>query len=330
MRAIVIERNGGVEVFEEKELSSPEATPGHVVVDVRATSVNPLDMKLRRAAMPFSRPFPQILHGDVAGVVRAVGPGVTTFKVGDEVYGCAGGVKGTPSGALAEHMLADARLLAHKPKSLSFGDAAALPLVAITTWEALIDRLEVRAGDKLLVHGGVGGVGHFAVQMGAWLGADVSSTVSNADDMKTVLGFGARYAINYKTTAVEDYVAEQTGGRGFDHVFETVGGENMQKSFAAIRYVGKIASIATGGQHEMMPLYVKGGTLHSVLMLLPMLTGEGREHHGKILAKTAELVDRGKLRPLVDPRRFTFGEIKDAHAHLESGKAYGKVIIERR
>ena len=148
MQAIVIEHFGEPNVFEEADLSIPPVSPNHVLVKVAATSVNPVDLKIRQGAVADIAPdFPAVLHGDVAGVIEAVGEGVTNFKAGDEVYACAGGVKGT-SGALAEYMLADADLVAHKPKSLSMAEAAALPLVSITAWNGLVDRVKIQSGQK--------------------------------------------------------------------------------------------------------------------------------------------------------------------------------------
>lgn len=175
MRAMVIDRQGPSSVFHEAERPCPQTRPGHVLIRVRASSVNPVDYKIR-SGMPIAPDFPAVLHGDVAGEVVEVGEGVSDFAVGDAVYGCAGGVSGT-QGALAEYMLADARLLAPKPSNLSMEQAAALPLVGITAWEGL-ERTRVIAGANVLVHGGTGGVGHMALQLARTLGATITTTVS--------------------------------------------------------------------------------------------------------------------------------------------------------
>src|SRR5665213_1799094 len=141
MKAQVITQFGDPSVFVEKEVPKPSIQPGHVLIRVKATSVNPVDYKIRAGkALPIAPVLPAILHGDVAGVIEEVGEGVKGFKIGDEVFGCAGGVKGL-GGALAEFMLADARLIAHKPTTLSMAEAAALPLVSITAWEALFEKI---------------------------------------------------------------------------------------------------------------------------------------------------------------------------------------------
>ena len=172
---MIIKEIGSTEVFQLVEKSKPEVKAGHMVIEVKATSVNPLDTMLRSVETPWSENLPEILHGDVAGIVSEVGEGVTDFMVGDEVYGMAGGINGV-DGALAEFMLVDARLMAKKPKTLTMKQAAALPLVSITSYEALVDKMTVKTGDNVLIHGATGGVGHIAVQLAKVLGANVTST----------------------------------------------------------------------------------------------------------------------------------------------------------
>lgn len=166
------------------------------------------------------------MQGDVAGVVAEVGSNVSGFKVGDEVFGYAGGVKGT-GGALAEFMVADAKCLAHKPKNLSFREAAALPLVAITAWTALFDKAQVQPLEKLLIHGGIGGVEHIAVQLAHARGIEVFATVGKEEDFSPVKKLGASQAICYKKESVKEYVSRLTSGKGFDVIFDTVGGKTL-------------------------------------------------------------------------------------------------------
>lgn len=330
MKAMVLEQYNDVSPFISRDVEKPTPKAGHLVVQVRASSVNPIDVKLGKAALPFSRPLPTILHGDFAGVVTEVGAGVNSFHKGDEVYGCAGGVRGTDGGALADYMLVDADLVSHKPKSLSFEQAAVLPLVALTAWEALVDKLSVKPGQRLLVHGATGGVGHVAIQLGVWLGAKVATTAGTERQLQLAKELGAHEVINYQTELPKDYVARLTDGQGFDAIFDTVGGPNLQNSFQAIKPNGGIACSATGGNHDLSPLYLQGGSLHSVLMLLPMLTGRNRAHHGSILRKIAEIVDSGRMRPLIDERQFPFSQVAEAHRYLESGKALGKISLTHR
>ncbi|GAM71447.1 zinc-containing alcohol dehydrogenase [Vibrio sp. JCM 19236] len=170
--------------------------------------------------LPFSPPAPAVLGMDFAGVVEAVGDGVNDYQVGDEVYGCAGGL-GDLQGTLAEYMVADARLIAHKPKNLSMQQAAAIPLVGITAYEGL-DRAGLRPGHKILIHGGAGGVGHIAIQLAKHFGADVYATGSSDKQIKLIEELGAT-GINYNTESVTDYVEKYTGGVGFDVVYDSVG-----------------------------------------------------------------------------------------------------------
>ncbi len=326
MRAMIVEELGEPEVFKSATVPRPEIKPGHLLIRVEATSVNPLDCKLRSIQLPFSSPLPAVLHGDIAGVVEAVGEGVSDFQAGDEVYACAGGV-GPYSGALAEYMAVDADLAAHKPRSRSMAEAAALPLVTLTAWESLIDRAGVEAGDKVLVHAAAGGVGHVAIQLAKWRGAEVFATASSDEKMKIARDLGADAAINYKQDSVADYVGAHTGGKGFDVVFDTVGGDNLERSFEAARIMGAVVTIAGGGEHNLMLMQGKGLTLHVESMLFPLLGGSGRAEQGEILRKTAKLVDEGKLKPLIDPNAFTIDRVAEAHRHLESGKAVGKVVL---
>lgn len=328
MKAQILRQFGPPTNFEPAELPVPALIAGHVLVRVYATSVNPVDCKIRSGAVPGIAPaFPAVLHGDVAGVVEAVAPDVTSFKVGDEVYGCAGGLKGS-GGALAELMLADAQLLAHKPDTLSMREAAALPLVSITAWEALFVKNRLTAGQTVLIHGGVGGVGHIAVQLAKWCGATVAVTVRKPQDFAVVAGFGADHIINANDEEVAAYVARLTAGEGFDVVFDTVGGANIDKALAATRINGAAVTTAARSTHDLSPMHSKSLTLSVVFMLIPILTNRGRAAHGEILAQIARIVDEGKLKPLIDARRFTLATIADAHALLESGQAQGKVVVD--
>ncbi|MCW2240136.1 zinc-dependent alcohol dehydrogenase family protein [Azospirillum canadense] len=324
MRALLLKAHGGPENFELAEVPRPELRPGTVLVRLVATSLNRIDGRIREG-LPIGAPLPAILGADVAGTVEAVGTGVTGFAPGDDVFGCAGGVKGQ-GGTLAEFIVADARLLAHKPKSLSFEEAAALPLVGITAWEAL-ERTAVTAGDHALVHAGVGGVGHVAVQVAKSLGARVAATVASAEDAEFARKLGADETILYQEEEVAAYVQRLTGGRGFDAVIDTVGGANLDRSFAAAALNGRIAATAARSTHDLSPLHSKGLSLHVVFMLIPMLHDIGRDRHGRIMQALAGLADAGKLRPLIDERRFDLATAADGYRHLESGKARGKVVV---
>lgn len=327
MKAYVINNYGDTNVFERVEKEEPSAKEGYVVVRVEATSINPLDCRIRKGEYPAITPaFPAVLHGDVAGVIEEVGEGVTQFKVGDEVFGCAGGIKGN-DGALAEYMSADAKLLAIKPKNLSMTETAALPLIAITAWEAMFEKVAIKKGQKVLIHGGTGGVGHIAVQLAAWADAEVYTTVSSDENAKIARSFGAKETINFREEKVEDYVNRLTDGKGFDFIFDTVGGKNLENSMAALAMYGHIAT-TQAGTLDLNPLKMKSGSLHTALMLLPLIHNVQRERHGDIMKKITELAEAGKINPLIS-KVFNFDQVKEAHSFLESGKATGKVVISK-
>jgi NADPH2:quinone reductase len=312
--------------FLERDFPHPVLAANQVLVRIAASGVNPLDTKIRAAKAAHARqPLPAVLGLDMAGTVEAVGSGVTALKPGDEVYGMVGGVGGN-QGTLAEKIAADADLLAHKPKNLTMREAAALPLSVITAWEGLADRAKIHSGQQVLIHAGAGGVGHIAVQIARAFGANVFATVSPYK-AKIVEDFGAT-PIDYRSMSVDQYVAAHTGGRGFDIVYDTVGGGTLDASFAAVRrYTGHALSCLGWGSHALAPLSFRGATYSGVFTLLPLLNGEGRAHHGEILTRAAALAEAGKLRPLLNERTFSTAEVDAAHALVASG-SLGKVVVE--
>ena len=323
MKAMVIKTLGTSDVFQQEEKAKPTLKTGHMVVEVKATSVNPLDTMLRSSETPWSANLPEILHGDVAGIVIEAADDVSRFSVGDEVYGCAGGIAGI-DGALAEFMLVDADLMALKPTSLTMKEAAALPLVSITAWEALHNKLAVKSGDNVLIHGATGGVGHIAIQLAKYFGANVTAT-STARNMQRARTLGADNLVNVAEQSVEEYVKQYTDGIGFDAIFDTVAGENIQRSFEAARFNGAVAT--TLPIENVLQVALKSLSFHSVLMLIPMVEGINRACHGEILTKVAALVDQGLIKPLIDQSDFTIWQVADAHARLESGQAVGKITL---
>ncbi|MCK1274187.1 zinc-dependent alcohol dehydrogenase family protein [Bradyrhizobium sp. 61] len=323
MRAAILETHNAP--LRLSTVSTPEVGPREVLVRVRASAVNPLDTKIHAGAAAHARhPLPAILGIDLAGVVEQTGRDVTRFKPGDEVYGMTGGVGGVP-GSLAEFAAVDADLLAPKPANLSMREAAALPLIFITAWEGLIDRAALKAGQKVLIHGGAGGVGHVAIQIARAIGADVFATGSAAQ-RATIEGFGAVFID--RGTAIEAYVAEHTGGRGFDIVYDTVGGKVLDASFEAVRRFGHVVSALGWGTHALAPLSFRAASYSGVFTLLPLLSGEGRAHHGEIMAEATRLVEAGKLAPLVDARRFTLESVGDAYALIRDHAAKGKLVVD--
>jgi len=326
MKAQIITAFGGPENFAAAVLPDPQAGRGQVVVRQVASSVNPVDCKLRQSGGAIAPDLPAVLGCDIAGTVVEVGAGVNGFAVGDAVYGCGGGVKGF-GGGYAELVATDARLLAHKPAMLTFAEAAALPLVTITAWEGLFDRARLQAGDKVLVLGGTGGVGHVAIQLAVHRGAHVFATASSDEKGRLARRFGAEGVIDYRSEGVEDYVARLTDGQGFDIVFDATGGHDLETAFKAARHYGQVVCIVSRFTQDLAVMQARSLSLHVVFMLLPMLRGVGREAHGRIMAEAARLAESGVLKPHLDPKLFPLEKVGDAHRHLESGRAVGKVVV---
>lgn len=324
MRALFI--NTYESEFVSTEIEKPTPKKGEVLVKINASGVNPIDNKIRIGVSPYASPvLPAILGTDLAGVIEAIGEGVTQFKVGDEVYGLAGGVLGL-QGTLAEYTAVDVDLLAIKPKNLTMKEAAGIPLVVLTAWEGLIDRAKVKKGDKVLVHAGAGGVGHIVVQLAKTLGADVYATVSKQKE-DIVKSYGAT-PIDYKTTQVEDYVNQYTDGKGFDIIYDTVGGQSLDDSFKAIRHYGQISSCYAFGTHSLATSSLRSASLHGVFVLHPAISGEGRKHHSDILTQAAKLFEEGKLKPLIDPRKFTLDNAIEAHKAVSDGSSTGRIVVD--
>ena len=294
MNALLIDHPGAD--FNSARIARPEPKAGEVLVRIKASGVNPLDLKIRAGAAPHAQhPLPAILGLDLAGVVEV---GNAEFKPGDEVYGLTGGVGGVP-GSLAEYASVDARLLARKPANLSMRQAAALPLAVITAWEGLIDRAKVKSGDRVLVIG-AGGVGHVAAQLATWRGAEVK-ILRSADDSRDGLG-------------------------EFEVVFDSVG--DIPTAFAAVTRFGHVVSALGWGTHSLAPLSFKAASYSGIFTLAPLLTGVGREQHGSILRAAARLAEEGDLVPLLDHRRFTLETAGEAHALLGARQARGKLVVD--
>ena len=300
--------------------------PGEVRVKIAASGVNPLDTKIRGGKADHARQsLPAVLGLDMAGTIDEIAPDVTAFSVGDEVYGMVGGVGGL-QGTLAESMTCDARLVARKPTNLSMRQAAALPLSVITSWEALVDKANVHAGQNVLIHAGAGGVGHIAIQIARSFGAEVFATVS-LRKAKIVMSLGAT-PIDYHAQKVEEYVEEFTQGEGFDIIFDTVGGATLDQSFIAVKgCTGHVVSALGWGSHSLAPLSFRSATYSGVFTLLPLLTGEGRDHHGEILRRAAVLAEAGRLAPLLNVRRYSSAEIETAYSDVVASEV-GKTVIE--
>lgn len=289
--------------------------------------MNPVDCKVRRHGSGAAPLLPAVLGADFSGQVVAVADDVVRLSAGDEVFGCGGGLRGLPGGALAEYLLVDSRLAARKPRHLSHRESAALPLVAITALEGL-DRARVGAGDHVLVRGGTGGVGHVVIQLARALGARVTATASTPERARIALGLGAHDVADHAHESPLEIAARATDGRGFDVAFDASGGPDPTSSVAAVRRNGHVVAIAAKGAHDLGPLYARGQSLHFVMALMPMLYGEDRAAHGALLERIAASADRGELRPLLDEHAYSLADAPAAHRHMEEGRALGKVVVD--
>jgi len=310
--------------FTATQLAVPEVAPGQVLVRIKASGVNPLDTKIRAGKAAHAKhPFPAVLGMDLAGTIVSIGPGVSGFAVGDDVYGLTGGVGGL-QGSLAQYAAVDAALLAPKPSNLTMREAAALPLVFITAWEGLVDRAQVQAHQRVLIMG-AGGVGLMAIQIARAFGAQVYAVDKGAKH-RQIEELGAT-AIHRDQTP-QEYVNDHTAGQGFDLVYDTVGGPVLDASFTSVRSFGHVVSCLGWGTHSLAPLSFRAATYSGVFTLLPMLTGLGRAHHGEIMREATRLAEAGKLKPFLDPRRFDLGSAADAHGEVANGSSSGKIVID--
>lgn len=326
MKAMVIERFGTPEVFHESEIEKPKVKAGYLLVKVHASSVNPIETKIRSGLVPAITPaFPAVLNGDFSGVVVEVGDGVSEFKAGDKVFGNAGGAIGE-TGALAEYMLVDSKLIWHKPGNMDYKTSALYPLVSITAYE-LLTKAQIKEGDKVLVHGIAGGVGHIVLQLAKLKGAQVYGTVSGDSKGKSALELGADAVINYRQTSVEEYVKQYTGGKGFDVVIDTVGGENLLNSFKAVKLNGTVCTTNSRVTLDLGMMHRKAISLRCVFIMIQLVDKVERERHREILKEIKGLIEGGKLKVLKADKEFLFTEVGKAHEYLESGKAEGKIAL---
>jgi NADPH:quinone reductase-like Zn-dependent oxidoreductase len=322
MKAAVLEAHGAP--FRLATVARPVPGMGEVLVRIAASGVNPLDLKIREGAAEHARQTPPAILGiDLAGVVEATGPGVTRFRTGDEVFGVTGGVGGH-QGSLAQYAAVDADLLALKPANFSMREASVVPLVFITAWEGLVDRMAVRTGQTVLVLGGAGGVGQMVIQIARARGAAVFATGS-ASGKQTIENLGASFID--RAEPVEAFVTRVTGVRGFDLIYDTAGGSSLDDAFAAVRRFGHVVSTLGWGTHALAPLSFRAASYSGVFTLLPLLTAEGRRHHGEILSEAARMAEAGQLSPSLASQRFTLDEVDEAYRCIAEGRARGKLSI---
>lgn len=330
MRAIQLTEAGGPEVLRVVELPAPgEPAPGEIRVRVKAAGVNPVDAKIRQAPGRFGVTTPLVPGCDGAGVVTAVGEAVQHLSLGDEVYFCQCPLAGA-AGSYAEEVLVDARLAARKPAALDFAAAAAVPLVLITAWEALVDRAQVEAGQRVLVHGGAGGVGHMAIQIARLHGAQVIATAGSAEKAELARALGAQEVVLHRERDFVSAVLDWTGGRGVDLALDTVGGEVFTRSLEAVACYGRLMTLLAP------PADANWGTARTrnldvgfELMLSPLMLGleDALAHQGRILDRCREWFDDRQLRVHVD-RVFPLDQAAEAHALLAAGAVRGKLVLE--
>ncbi|WP_342655783.1 zinc-dependent alcohol dehydrogenase family protein [Pseudomonas sp. F3-2] len=316
MKAMVLNSFGGPASFQLCDVPKPVPQAGQVLVRVHATSVNPLDYQVRRGDYPDLVPLPAITGHDVSGVVEAVGPGVTAFVPGDEVWYTPQIFDG--AGSYAEYHVAAESIIGKKPASLSHLEAASLSLVGGTAWEALVVRAALKAGESVLIHGGAGGVGHVAIQLAKAMGARVFTTVrqANAEFVRTA---GADVIIDYEKEDYVDAVLRETSGHGVDVVFDTIGGNTLSRSPDALAQLGRVVSIVDIAQPQnLIQAWGKNASYHFVFT---------RQNRGK-LDELSALVERGQLRPQVGAV-YPLADIALAHARLESPNhgVQGKIAI---
>jgi NADPH:quinone reductase-like Zn-dependent oxidoreductase len=311
MKSAQISRYGSSDVIEiNQNAPEPTLSSGKVLVSIKAAGVNPVDWKIREGAFQqmISLEFPSTLGIDFSGVIKQVGEGVSSsdFKQGDEVYGQAGVTNGG-SGAFAEMALAKTDSIANKPKRLSHIEAAALPLVGVSAWRALTENIGLSKGQRILIHGGAGGIGSIAIQLAKYLGAEIATTVS-ANDKQFVQELGADVVIDYKSQNFEDLLHD------YDSVFDTVGGQTYKRSFKVLKKGGIIVSMLEQPNSELMNQYD--------IKAIFQFTQADRER----LTKLAQWVDQNNMRVNVD-RTFSLAEAADALDYQKDVHPRGKVVL---
>jgi NADPH2:quinone reductase len=317
------------EVLQPVDIPEPSiTTTTQIKVQLKAAGVNPVDTKLRSRGVFFPDALPAILGCDGTGVVTETGTAASRFQTGDAVWFCHGGLGGAP-GNYAEYTVMEETGAEAMPPTLGFEEAAALPLVLITAWEALFDRAGLAAGQTVLVQAGAGGVGHVAIQLAKAVGAQVATTVSTPEKAELVRQLGADHVILYRDNNVTDAIMEWTAGRGVDVVLDTVGGETFRQGLTATRVYGQVVTLLDPGTDvKWSEARNRNLGIHFTLMLTPMLQDlpEAREHQGEILNRCAGLIADGKLRPVVS-QILPLAEAAQAHRLIEAGHVQGKIVL---
>ncbi|MCU5487909.1 NADP-dependent oxidoreductase [Bacillus cereus] len=330
MKAMIIDRYGKVPM-RMAEVPTPEINEYEVLAEIHAASINPIDFKIRdgKVKMLLKYEMPLILGNDFAGVITKVGSKVTRFKVGDEIYARP---RKNKIDTFAEYIAIHEDDIALKPKNLSFEEAASIPLVGLTSYQALHDIMQLQKGQKILIHAGSGGVGTFAIQLAKIMGAIVTTTASEAG-ANLVTSLGADEIINYKTEKFEDIL------KNYDAVFDTIGGATLEKSFNIIKRGGNIVSVS-GMPNARFGKEFGSGFFKTLLFSLASkkLTALEKKHNaqysflfmkpsGDQLRTIANYIEAGQIKPVID-RVFPFEDAQKAMEYSESGRAKGKIIVK--
>ena len=328
MQAILMTQVGGPEVLVLQDIDEPEITePTQLKIKLYAAGINPVDTKLRKAGLFYDEALPAVLGCDGAGEIVSVGHSVSEFTPGDKVWFCHGGL-GKEQGNYAEYNVIDQRWVCAMPKTVSYVQAAAAPLVLITAWGALYDRGGLQGGQTVLIHAGAGGVGHVAIQLAKLKGARVVATVSSEEKADFVRSLGADEVINYKQQGFANEVNRLTEGKGADLVFDTVGAEVFKASIEATAHFGRIVTLLDPGEINLAEARMRNLLIGFELMLTPMLREipKQRDRHMHILKQCAELIDQEDLKICVT-HQFNMPDIQKAHQLLEQGHMQAKSVL---
>lgn len=323
MKAMAAVTFGKPDVNQWADVPEPVVGPMDLLIEVDHAGINPVDTKIRQGGYGEAA-FPLVQGYDVSGVVIQVGSSVKRFKVGQEIYGC--GALNRPGGN-APHMAIDSRLVALKPKNITHAQAAAMPLVTITAWEALHKRCRLHAHDTVLIQAGGGGVGHIAIQLAKIQGSRVITTASSDEALALCKQAGADFIINYKKEDVIARVKEITGGKGCAVVFDTVGDPTFDQSMQCLGLNGQIVTILAPDTTNVRKGFRKNISLHFEYMPLAGIHGVNMEGHGEILATAAELVEAGKLKIHVS-QIVDLADLAHGHHQQETGRTVGKIAVK--
>lgn len=331
MKAFYINKYGDNRVLQFGEIKKPEIGDYDVLVKVHSASVNPLDLKIQDGSLKVLLPykFPIILGNDFSGVIEKIGKNVKNFKIGDKVYGKTEQIR---TGSFTEFLSIKETYVAKIPRNLTMEESAAIPLVGLTAWQVLVERAEIKKGQKVFIQAGSGGVGSFAIQLAKHLGATVATT-AGAENIEWVKKLGADIVIDYRKENFEDLL------KNYDVVLDTLGGDFLEKSMKIVKSGGKIISLAGPPDYqlakEMNLSPIVKGIMYLISYKIKQMAKKYAVHYsflfmkanGSQLERLSFLIESGKIKPIID-KTFPFSETKEAIDYVKKGHAKGKVIIK--